>query len=208
MIIIGVTGNSGAGKTTVSTIMKNNLNAPIVNADIIAREQMEEGKDYYNSVLKMFGKEILNTSKNKTKINRAKIAKIIFVDKQKRDELNKLTFKFVGNEMKKKIMEYKEQSQEYLILDVPLLYESKFNKVCNYVIAVIADEKTKVERLRVRDKLPSDEDAINRIHSQKDEEFYKENANFIIRNDKNVKYIELVKQTLSVIHKIKDEKKD
>ena len=187
MIIIGVTGNSGAGKSTISTIIKNNLNAYVVNADVISKDLMEPGKPYYNEILELFGKEnVLHSknSKNRNQINRSKLAKIIFDDKEKRESLNKITFKYVGAEMKRQILESKEQGKNFVVLDVPLLYESKFDKVCNYVIAVIADEQTKVDRLRIRDNLNDNKDALIRLASQPDDNFFKEKADFIIDNSK------------------------
>ncbi len=208
MIIIGVTGNSGAGKSTISTIIKNNLNAYVVNADAISRELMKPGKEYYNEILKLFGKEnVLNSkkSKNKNQIHRSKLAKIIFEDSEKRKLLNKLTFKYVGEEMKKQILECKNNGQDFVILDVPLLYESKFDKICNYVIAVIADEETKVKRLRIRDNLNENQDALNRLGAQPNDDFFKERADFIIDNSKGIGYFDLVKASLKIIHKIKNE---
>ena len=74
MIIIGVTGNSGAGKSTVSTIIKNNTGAIVIDADVIAKKMMVPGEKYYNDILKIFGNKILVTSskKNKNKINTTK----------------------------------------------------------------------------------------------------------------------------------------
>ena len=70
MIIIGVTGNSGAGKSTVSTIIKNNTGALIIDADRLVKKIMLPGESYYNETVKLFGEEILLTKpeKNKGKI--------------------------------------------------------------------------------------------------------------------------------------------
>ena len=59
MIIIGVTGNSGAGKSTVSTIIKNNTGALVIDADNIAKEMMVKGEPYYNDTVDLFGEDIL-----------------------------------------------------------------------------------------------------------------------------------------------------
>ena len=84
------------------------------------------------------------------------------------------------------------------------MYESGFNKICNYVIGVVADEETKIERIKERDKLNLNQ-IKKRLETQKDEEFFKSKADFIIENPKRNRYINLVKDTLKVIHKIKDE---
>lgn len=206
MIIIGVTGNSGAGKTTVATTMKTNLNALNISADEIAKELMKPENDYYNDVIKLFGEEILYTEKSRKagKIKRQKLAKILFTDSKKRENLNKLTFKYVGKELKSIIMEHK--NDEYIILDIPLLYEGGFDKICNYVVAVVADEITKISRICSRDRINGN-DARNRISTQMNEEFLKEHANFVIDNGGKNQYINLVNQTLKVIKAIKEEEK-
>ena len=63
MVIIGVTGNSGAGKDTVSEILKSELDALIIDADSIVRENQEPEKDYYKKIVELFGENILNDNK-------------------------------------------------------------------------------------------------------------------------------------------------
>lgn len=157
MIIIGVTGNTGAGKSTVSTIIKNNTNALVIDADEVSKRLMEPGTEYYKGIVDIFGEEILQTkpAKNKGKIHRAKFAKILFSDEEKRLALNKLTYKYVGKEFKKTILANKDK--EFIVLDVPLLFESGFNKICNYIIVVSADNDAKIERVKERDKIHPDQ---------------------------------------------------
>ena len=94
MIIIGVTGRSGSGKSTVSTIIKNNTGALVIDADMIVKELMAPGEKYYDDVVKMFGDEIVNKNPGKKfgRINNPKLADIIFEDSEKREKLNKLLF--------------------------------------------------------------------------------------------------------------------
>jgi dephospho-CoA kinase len=204
MIIIGVTGNTGAGKSTVSTIIKNNTNALVIDADELSKSIMQPGTDYYNATVEIFGQGILQKkpAKNKGKIHKANLAKAIFSDAENRAKMNKLTFKYVGKEVKKMILENK--NQEMIVLDFPLLYEGGFDKICNYVIAVVADDNTKISRLKERDKLHPDQ-IKKRLEAQEKEEFFKENANFVIENGARKRYISLVNDTIKVIHKIKKE---
>ena len=88
MIIIGVTGNTGAGKSTVSTIIKNNTKALVLDADIIAKSIMEPGNEYYEEVVELFGQKILQTKPAK---NKGKIENVSF-----RAEQNQITA-FVGH---------------------------------------------------------------------------------------------------------------
>jgi dephospho-CoA kinase len=206
MIIIGVTGNTGAGKSTISTIIKNNTDALIIDADEISKNMMEPGTSYYKEIVEIFGQSILQKkpAKNKGKIYRAYLAKEIFSDDEKRAAMNKLTFKYVGKETKKIILENK--NKEFVVLDFPLLYEGGFDKICNYVIAVVADDETKISRIKERDKLHLNQ-IKKRLEVQESEEFLKENADFVIENGAKTRYISLVKDTLRIIHKIKKEGK-
>ncbi len=206
MIVIGVTGNTGSGKSTVSTIIKNNTGALVIDADKVVKELMVSGNEYYEETVKLFGEVIVN--KEKQKIDNKKLAKIIFEDEEKREKLNKLTFKYVGKRTKELILENKEK--EVVVLDFPLLYEGKFDKICNCVIAVVSDEETKISRIKERDRITK-EAAKKRLGAQIDEEELKKKADYIVDNSNNVKYFSLVKNVVNLVHKIKrdvEEKKN
>ena len=188
MIIIGVTGTSGAGKSTVSTIIKNNTGALVIDADRIAKELM-----------------IKKPEKNNGKIDRKKLAVFLFENDENREILNKLTFKYVGAKTKEIIME--NQDKEIIVLDFPLLYEGGFNKICNYVIGVIADKETKIARIKERDRI-SKEQVEARINVQIKEEQLKEKADYIVNNSNNIRYIALVNDVIRLIHKIKKDEEE
>ena len=100
MKIIGVTGSSGAGKDTLCEILENKYNAEIVDADKIAKELSKKGTMYLKSIVDCFGSKIVN---RQGELNRKKLASIIFEDEKKREELNKLTFIYVVDEIKRRI---------------------------------------------------------------------------------------------------------
>ena len=207
MIILGVTGNTGAGKSTVSTIIKNNTGAFVIDADKILKDIKVPGEDYYNDIVNLFGGDVLikNSGKKKGKIDNKKLSMILFNDSQKREELNKLTFKYVKEKTKKLILE--NQNKEFIVLDFPLLFEGGFNKICNYVIGVIADNETKIARVKQRDK-SSKVQVEARINAQLNEEKLKEMADYIIDNSSNVRYINLINDVIKLIHKIKKDEED
>ena len=106
MKIIGVTGSSGAGKDTLCEILENKYNAEIVDADKIARELSKKGTMYLQSIVESFGSGIVD---RKGELNRKKLASIIYEDDKKREELNKLTFIYVVDEIKKRINKIKKK---------------------------------------------------------------------------------------------------
>lgn len=177
MKIIGVTGSSGAGKDTLCEILENKYNAEIVDADKIARELSKKGTMYLQSIVESFGSGIVD---RKGELNRKKLASIIYEDDKKREELNKLTFIYVVDEIKKRINKIKKK---IIVVNAPLLFESNLDQVCDFVIAIIA------ERIMKRDNIKEDE-AEKRLNMQNTDDFYIENADYIIHNKGDIKDIE------------------
>ena len=86
-MIIGITGNSGTGKSEISKLLAEKIDAKIINADEVVKELSEKGNEYYEKIVKLFGSSILNNNK----LNKPQMAKIIYNNKEKREKLNKLT---------------------------------------------------------------------------------------------------------------------
>ena len=183
MKIIGVTGSSGAGKDTLCEILENKYNAEIVDADKIARKLSKKGTMYLKSIVDCFGSNIIN---RQGELNRKKLASIIFEDEKKREELNRLTFIYVVDEIKRQINKLKK---DIIVVNAPLLFESNLNQICDFVIAIIADKDIQIERIMKRDSL-SKEEAEKRLNMQNTNEFFEENADYIIYNKESIKDIE------------------
>lgn len=181
MKIIGITGNSGSGKSTIAKSIKEKYNGIIIDADKIAKEMTNYNSKYLEEIIRIFGTKIIKNNK----LDRKELSKIVFNDKKERDKLNKLTFKYVVDEIKNRINIIKGKD-EFIILDVPLLFESKLNELCDFVIGVIADQNEKVDRICKRDNI-NQEEALKRIKSQPEDRFYIENCNYIIKNSNAIK---------------------
>ena len=178
MKIIGITGNSGSGKSTIAKIIKEECNGIIIDADKIAKNMTNTSTEYLKEIAKVFGMNVINDNQ----LNRQKMADIIFNDKMQKEKLDKITFKYVVDEIKMQVDLAKEK-YNYIILDVPLLFESKLNELCNYTVGVISDKKDKINRICARDNI-SKEKAIQRIDSQPDNKFYINNCDYIINNSR------------------------
>ena len=183
MKIIGVTGSSGAGKDTLCEILENKYNAEIVDADKIAKELSKKGTMYLKSIVDCFGSKIIN---RQGELNRKKLASIIFEDEKKREELNKLTFIYVVDEIKRRISKLKK---DIIVVNAPLLFESNLNQICDFVIAIIADRDIQIERIMKRDNLTK-EAAEKRLNMQNSNEYFEENADYIIHNKESLKDLE------------------
>lgn len=176
MKIIGVTGSSGSGKSTVTQILEKELKAKSINADEVVKQMQTQSSKYFEKIVELFGKEIIQENGS---LNRKRLAQIIFQDKAQKEKLDKLTYTYVVKEIKKQV---NNTQGDYVIIDAPLLIESKLNEICNAVIAVISNKEEQITRICNRDNIEKD-DAKLRIEAQKDNEFYKKNADYVVENN-------------------------
>lgn len=190
MKIIGIAGSSGAGKTTVCSILKKKYNAEIIDADKVAKQLSNRGTMYLQSIVEYFGNDIIN---KEGELKRKELANIIYEDEEKREQLNKLTFIHVVDEIKRKISHLTEK--ELIVIDAPLLFESNLNQICDFVIGVIAKKEDKIARICERDHI-SEELAKKRLAIQKDDTFIQENADYIIENNGKTESLEEILRTV------------
>lgn len=198
MKIIGITGSSGSGKSTVCEILNEKYNVKIIDADKIAKELLTSGTEYFNDVIIKFGREITD---DVGEIDRKKLADLIYNDDKKREMLNNSTFYYVVKEIK---LRAKEANNVDIIIDAPLLFESKLDDICNFTIGVIAKESVQIERIIKRDSI-SKEQACKRLKAQQTNNFYMSKCTEIIEN--NNEYIETEKQIEEIAKKYNITKK-
>lgn len=180
MKVIGITGSSGSGKTTVSNILKEKYNFEIIDADKVARELSKPGTEYLKEIKKRIGQDVFFEDNT---LNRKALAQKIYTNSEDLKILNELTFKFVVDEIKKYIHEIREKKEcECVIIDAPLLFESELDKECDEVIVLIADEKIKIARICKRDNI-TEEIAQKRLKIQQNDEFYTSKTKYIIKNN-------------------------
>ncbi|MGN1270077.1 MAG: dephospho-CoA kinase [Clostridia bacterium] len=179
-MVIGITGSSGAGKTTVCEILKQKYNFKVIAADDIAKNLSKKGTQYTKDIINEFG---INVLLKNGEIDRKKIANIIYNDETKRKKLNNCTFKYIVKEIKEQI---ESQNGYNIALDAPLLFEADLNQICNKTVAVINENiDEQIERIIKRDII-SKEEAIARIKSQQTNEFYIKNCDYKIINNNDV----------------------
>ncbi|MFD1414090.1 dephospho-CoA kinase [Oceanobacillus jeddahense] len=160
-LVIGLTGGIASGKSTVAKMFAD-LDIPVIDADVIAREVVEPGEASYKQVVDVFGNEIL---KEDGSIDRPKLGSIIFSNEEKREQLNQIVHPAVRKRMLKKKEDYLSQGEKCVVLDIPLLFEGKLTFLVDQTLVVFVDEKTQLKRLMERNQL-SKEEATDRITSQ------------------------------------------
>ena len=191
MKIIGITGNSGSGKSTISKLISKNYEAKIIDADKIEKEMTKNNGEYLQAIRQAFGNEVIKNNE----LDRKKLADIVFLNRAEKEKLDDLTFEYVVEKIKKELEANQNLDYQYIILDVPLLFESKLDKLCDYTIGVIAPKTEKIKRICKRDKL-SKEKALQRLNSQPNDEFFAKNCDIVINNKNKEETIKMVNEIM------------
>ena len=185
MKVIGLTGGTGSGKSIVSAFLEQN-GAYVIDADKIAHDIIARGKPAYEELTSYFGGAILDENRN---ILRKKLGSIVFTNKEKLDFLNRCTHKYIIQEIDKKIAERKQKKEDTcIVLDAPLLLEANLESRCSEIWVVFAEEEVRARRIMERDNITY-QDAKNRIGSQKNWEVYRQKANLILDNSKDLEHL-------------------
>ena len=191
-MIVGLTGGTGTGKTMISEYFKAS-GFEVIDYDKVTREIYKKGSECLCELVCAFGEGILT---NDGELERRKLGSIVFANKEKLDILNKIVYKYILEHTKKQIEESKDKK---LLLDAPTLFEAELHRECDYVVGVIAKRDLRLNRICKRDGLDR-ESALNRILSQKDDDFYRKNCHFIIENNSTRE--EAIKKAEKIIRSI------
>ena len=191
--VIGITGNSGSGKTTATKILKILCDAEVIDADKVVRELSVPGTKYLDAIKEKFGESVFLEDGT---LNRKALAEKIYNSKEDLEVLNGLTFKYVVEEIKFRI---EESKSEIIVLDAPLLFESGLDENCTAVIGLTAPFELKVERIVKRDGI-SEETAYSRINIQAKDEFYLNKADVVIENNNQDELEDKLKEALRILN--------
>lgn len=174
--VIGITGGIGCGKSTVTSLLSQKLNAPILDADKISKQAMSS-PEIINMIKKFFGEVIFD---NHELINREMLSNIVFSNEEKLLQLNQIIHPYVMNEIAKKVEELKKEN-EYILLDVPLP-NNDFINLSDKIIVVVATDENRIKRVMKRSGL-TEENVKKRMAKQMSTENYIKLADVIIKNN-------------------------
>jgi len=182
-MLIGITGSFGSGKTTVANMFKD-YGFKVINADKIYHKNFYKNHPLNNKIKKEFGT-----------LDRNKIKKIVFDNSEKLKKLNALTHPVIINSIKKEIKKIKNKK---IVVDVPLLFESKIEKMFDKIIVVNCDKNEQVKRI-LKNKKYSKKEINQIIKSQMPLKEKIKKADFIVDNNKTknktkIQVKELIKQ--------------
>lgn len=180
-MIIGVTGGVGSGKSTVLEILKEKYGAHIIMADDVAKELMEPGSASYEAVVKAFGEDILEDSPDR-RIDRKKLAAIVFEDENKRELLNSLTHPQVKEEILERFRNiYQKDPDALIVLEAALLIEGGYRNLLDWLWVVLADREVRIQRL-MASRSYTREKALSIMESQLSDAEFRANADHVIDN--------------------------
>lgn len=196
MKLVGLTGGIASGKSTVSEILARQ-GAAIINADVLAREVVEPGRQAWTEIVNAFGTAVLQPDRA---LDRQKLRALIFDDPDARKKLESIIHPQVRALAEQRIREHAAAGYAVIVYEVPLLFEGNLQEWLRPVILVACDVDTQRKRLQSRDNLSAVQ-AQKHIEAQMSLEEKRRLADYVIENNGSLEDLE--RQVQAVLEKIK-----
>lgn len=178
MKIIGLCGSSGSGKGYVSMLFTKHGVATIDTDRVYRETTTKKGSECLDELVSEFGEIILTESKE---LYRPALAKIVFSDKERLKKLNEITHKHIKKDTEALIEAHRREGARAVIIDAPVLFESGFDKMCDFTVAVTSPRERKIDRIMTRDQITRQE-AEARLSAQKSDSELSELTTYQIDN--------------------------
>ncbi len=177
-MVIGLTGATGSGKSTVAKRICEKYGAGHIDCDEIAREITGRNSPVLAQLAQAFGEDIILDDGN---LNRAALAARAFSSKEATKLLNSITHPIITSKALAKVKDFTDEGKTAVLLDAAAIFESKIDKLCSFTAVVSAPEVIRLDRIMFRDSI-SREKALHRMNAQLSNEEYEKNADVVIRN--------------------------
>ena len=178
-MVIGVTGPTGAGKSTVCDILRNWTGVSVIDCDQVARQVTEKGTLCLLDIAVEFSPSVISADGT---LNRKKLGQLVFSDPEKLTRLNAIIFPYILERLREEIADAEKRGAKAIFLDAPTLFESGADALCEKILAVTSAPEKRLTRIMQRDSL-SPQGAADRMASQPDADFYLARADYQIQND-------------------------
>lgn len=184
MKIVGLTGGISSGKSTVSSYLKQ-LKIPVIDADEVARKVVEPNSQGAIEIRKAFGSDVFEEDGS---LNRQKLGALIFSNSENRQKLDDLLQPLIKIMILDEIEEYRQKGENMIVLDLPLLFEKHYEKLCEEIIVVYIPKELQLERLMRRNQYTKQE-ALSRIDSQLSIEEKRKRATVLLDNQGTIQQL-------------------
>ena len=182
MFVLGITGGIGAGKSLVLSIIDEEFDAYIVEADKLAHKLMLKGEDAYNQIIDTFGDEILDPDSEQ--IDRSILGKLVLSDKEKLSRLNAIMHPAVKKYIIDDINTKKDAGTKLYVIEAALLIQDGYKSICDEIWYVNADREVRIQRL-IESRGYSREKAESFLSNQPSDEYFEINSDRVINNNEN-----------------------
>ena len=181
--VLGLTGQSGAGKSTVAALFKKH-GAHVCDCDEIYHGMLYKDSPMVKELEKHFPFAVKDGE-----LDRPSLAEAVFSDKEELALLNSVTHKVILEKVRKELYEAQNQGYKFAVVDASQLFESGYDCECTAVIGVCADEETRINRIMLRDGI-SRQKALSRISGQHNEDFFRVYCDTVIENNGDEKLLD------------------
>jgi dephospho-CoA kinase len=177
MLLVGLTGNIGSGKSTVAQLLSER-GATIIDADVLARRAVESGSSAYQAIVERWGTSILDPG---GAIDRAALRRIVFSEPAELEQLNSLVHPEVERMRDALVENARLRGDKLVVCDIPLLFERRMTDAFERIVLVDAPRPVRLERL-VRERGLRETEAMDMIVAQMPAELKRARADFVIDN--------------------------
>jgi dephospho-CoA kinase len=184
MLLVGLTGGLGSGKSTVARMLAER-GAIVVDADELARRAVAPGTHGYHEVVQVFGDDVVGPD---GVLDREALSALVFADPAKRRALESITHPEVFRLLAEEVETFRG-TDEVVVFDAPLIVETGFHEACDVVVVVTASPEHQVARV-VRDRGMTEDEARRRLVAQVPPEQREAVAHVVLRNDGPVEELE------------------
>lgn len=196
MLKIGLAGGSGSGKGTVSSLLSQS-GIPSFDCDAVYHDLISRDGPLTRTISAAFGEGVRSKDGG---IDRRALAAVVFHDRNKLAELNRITHKEILSVLGEWAKRAEDQGITAILIDAPLLFESGFDRECDMTVAVTAPLETRIERIVSRDGI-SRKEAEERIAAQLSDEELSRRADVVISNSEDLTHLVTeVGRILSIIN--------
>lgn len=178
MLVIGLTGPSGAGKGEVSRMLLA-LGIPVINADEVYHALLVPPSPCLDAIASAFGKQVLRTDGT---LDRKALSAIVFSDAAQLQSLNRITHGFVMERIRRELEVLRKKGYAAAAIDAPQLFEAGADADCEITLAVLADRELRLHRIMQRDGLDA-ESAARRVDAQRSDDFFRRHADYVLENN-------------------------